>query len=29
MQEITLAQVTEAVDRVLAGAAGPIPGGAS
>lgn len=29
MEEITLAQVTEAVDRVLAGAAGPIPGGAS
>jgi hypothetical protein len=29
MEEITLDQVTEAVDRVLAAAAGPIPGGAS
>ncbi len=29
MEEITLDQVTEAVDRVLAGAAGPILGGAS
>ena len=29
MEEITLDQVTEAVDRVLAGAAGPVIGGAS
>jgi len=29
MEEISLDQVTEAVDRVLAGAAGPVIGGAS
>ena len=29
MEEISLDQVTEAVDRVLAGAAGPMTGGAS
>jgi len=29
MEEISICQVTEAVDRVLARAAGPIPGGAS